>query len=189
MQQQAIILSLIILAGICSSIDPANAAEVSSKIPCSAIEKVDFNNAQLEVHGAGNLKFINGKACLSEDIESSSCDWENIMMKDDLLNPAENRRVRMLTVKSNHTTGSGAWDHILVFECMGGYVEKIFERKYLYGATIDHQLNHELVITSGIWLKSDPMCCPSQRKRELFHWEQEKNTYVLSKEEILRREK
>lgn len=149
----------------------------SNNTPCSSIANLDMLNATIN-----NIKFVDGEACTSDSAElPDQCDWEHKISSDEVFRPITGKEVRLVIIHSNHKTGSGAWDTVLVFNCLNGSIRKIIENKYLYGVKINKKTEGEVVLTSGDWQPKDPMCCPSREKHETYRWNSSKNTYVLQK--------
>jgi hypothetical protein len=141
---------------------------------CSSVADLDLHNATIN-----GIMFVDGKACSSDAAESSrQCDWEHRIARDEILRPAAGKAVRLVMIHSNHKTGTGAWDTVLVFDCLNGLRRTIFEKKYLYGVRI-RKTADGFVLTSGDWQPKDPICCPSKEKHETYRWNPNKNTYIL----------
>lgn len=144
-------------------------------IPCSSIASFDLQNTTIH-----NIKLVNGKACTSDSAEMPDrCDWEHTISRDEILKPIPGKEVRIVILHSNHETGSGAWETVLVFDCVNGFIGKLFEKKDLAGVKIEKKTNGEVILTSGVWQPKDPMCCPSKEKREIYRWSSKKNTYII----------
>ena len=161
----------------------APSQSIAAATQCDAIEKVDFNNSELSF-GAKSLRFRDGKACTKEGEDSGPCDWEHVVTFDKVLIPEPGRAVRLMIINSNHLTGSGASDHVLLFECRNGRVVSVFNESYLYGVTIEKLASTEFSLISGEWLKNDQECCPSRKKREVLRWDRKTGAFILSKKTI-----
>ncbi|HVN80694.1 MAG TPA: hypothetical protein VMW38_16995, partial [Terriglobia bacterium] len=133
-----------------------------------------------EVHGRGVLKFEAG-ASRSYDSpdqgEADHPDWQNEIGLDRMIRPEAGLTLRMIVISSNHLTGSGAWETVLIFTCVNGCLLKVFDRQYLYGAKLTVLSPQVISITSGEWAKNDPLCCPSYEKVELFRWNTIRRTF------------
>jgi hypothetical protein len=150
---------------------------------CDAIDKIDFNNSELNFESK-LLQFRDGKACTKDGEDTGPCDWEHVVTFDKVLTPEPGQAVRLMIINSNHLTGSGAWDHVLLFECKDGRVVSAFNESYLHGVKIEKLASTEFSLISGEWLKNDPECCPSRNKREVFHWDRKKGAFILSEKTI-----
>ena len=151
--------------------------------PCHEIDKVDLMNAELNFESK-SLRFRDGKACTTDGEGDSACDWEHTVTLDKLLTPEPGQAVRLIILNSNHLTGSGAWDHVLLFECKEGKVTSLFNQGYLNGVKVEELGDAEFSLLSGEWLRKDPECCPSRHKREIFRWDRKKEAFTLSEKTI-----
>ncbi len=149
----------------------------TSELSCISVQTPDLQNANIN-----GINFRQEKAYTSDG--SSPKDWEHALSTDRILKPTANKEIRLIVVNSNHLTGSGAWNTVIAFDCVRGTLKKIFEKKHLYGVNIEIKQDDELLITSGEWQRTDPMCCPSKEKRETHQWNQLKGTYLLKKSVI-----
>ncbi len=150
-----------------------------SELSCVSIHTLDLQNANIN-----DINFEQGKAYTSDG--SNPKDWEHTLSTDQILKPTANREIRLIVINSNHLTGSGAWDTVIAFDCVQGALNKIFEKKYLYGVKIEIRQDDELLLTSGEWQPTDPMCFPSKEKIETYQWNQFKGTYLL-KETVIQK--
>jgi len=143
-------------------------------IRCSSVSTVDLRNSLID-----GLQFVDGEGCSSDENLPDKCDWKHEISSDELLYPTRDKPVRLVVINSSHVTGSGASDAIKVFDCIRGSLRKIFEKHYFYGAKIEKGPDGHLIFTSGNWKKTDPMCCPSETKKETYRWNADSNTYDL----------
>ena len=155
--------------------DPAKSALQG----CSDVSKIDFRNSTIPLQDGGSFTLVDGKGCASDGLPGK-CDWEQTLELDRVLNPEPGTILRLIVVNSNHKTGSGAWDYVLVFACRAGQLQKVLHNRYLYGAALDPIGDKTLKIKSGHWLETDPMCCPSVEKFESFEWDKAAETFKLS---------
>jgi hypothetical protein len=153
-------------------------AEVTAdNLLCSSVSSTNIRNSTIN-----EIKFEDGKACTSDDPAlPNQCDWEHEISRDEIPRPISGKEVRLVIVRSNHKTGSGAWDTLLVFDCFNGIMKNIFEKKYLYGVGIKKNTDRILILISGNWRPKDPQCCPSQEKHETYRWNSSENTYKLAR--------
>ncbi len=168
MRSTLLILATLIIASI-----PAN-INANSELSCTSVQTPDLQNAKIN-----DLNFRQGKAYTSDG--ASPKDWEHTLSTDRILKPNTEKEIRLIVIHSNHLTGSGAWDTVIAFDCVRGALKKIFEKKYLYGVKIKIKQGSELLLTSGEWQPTDQVCCPSKEKKEAYHWNQRKGTYLLKK--------
>lgn len=155
--------------------DHAVKEDVLGNLSCSSVSSPDLKNSTIK-----KIKFVDGKACTSEDLESPDrCDWKHQISMDEILSPVFGKQVRLAVINSSHMTGSGAWDTVLVFDCLKGHMKTIFKAQYLYGVRIGRKTDDELIFTFGEWQLKDPMCCPSKEKRDVYRWNSGENTFVL----------
>lgn len=160
---------------------PVWCADPVKNIPCEQIESFDLQNASFPIEPDGNaVQFTAGKACPVVE-PGSSCDWDFAITTDRVLHPDPHFPVRLVVVNANHLTGSGAWDHLILFACEDGKPSRIFQNKYLYGAKVDLKNDSRFTITSGEWQQSDAACCPSGQKEELLVWNARKHAYDVTK--------
>ncbi len=168
MRSAVVILLTLIIASTTS-----NAAAVKENSPCSGIGFPDLQNAEIN-----DIKFLNKKGYSSDGLPNAK-DWEHTIISDQHLKPSLEKEVRLIVINSNHLTGSGAWDTVIVFDCVRAKLNKIFEKKYLYGVKMNTNTDGELILTSGDWQPGDPNCCPSKETKEIYRWNQSKGTYIL----------
>ncbi len=162
--------ALLILVTFLIAVLPAK-LNANSEISCTSVETPDLKNTSIN-----DINFRQGKAYTSDG--PSPQDWEHTLLTDRILKPNK-KELRLIVINSNHLTGSGAWDTVIVFDCIRGIMNKIFEKKYLYGVNVTTKTDSELLLTSGEWQSNDPMCCPSMEKKEIFRWDDNKGTYGL----------
>ncbi len=151
-------------------------------LSCTSVQTPDLQNANIN-----DINFRQGRAYTSDG--SSPNDWEHTLSTDRILKPTTNKEIRLIVINSNHLTGSGARDTVIAFDCVRGTLKKIFEKKYLYGVNIEVKQDNELLLTSGEWQPTDPMCCPSKEKKETYQWNQFKGTYLIKKTVIQKAKK
>lgn len=152
---------------------------VNSEVPveelrCPSVAGVDLGNARI-----GRLRFTKGRACTFDDL-SKRCDWEHRVTRDEILRPVPGREVRLVVINSHHLTGSGAWDRVVVFDCVNGVMKAILEKSFLYGVRIEHAGEGEIIFVSGKWGKRDPMCCPSEERSEVYRWDEKAGKFNLT---------
>ena len=172
-------------------------AQPESQIVCNDVSRIDFSNGPLNLGGFGLFTFTNGKACGSEavssqqdsncDCTSGKCDWRMQIVRDTPLSPEPGISLRLLDVYEEHLTGSGAWGHLILFECQNGQLARIWDRRFMYGVKFTRKRNG-FDLESGYWLPNDPHCCPSRRQTEEFRWSHEKRRYIRTYTAILKRD-
>jgi hypothetical protein len=172
----------IIIAGvvvfICIVVFHAGAEEI---ILCKDIKTIEFRNFRMAVPDRGVVQFKNGTA-LSSDGEEKS-DWKINLIQDEVFHPSVGAEVRLLRITSNHLTGSGSWDHVFIYRCREGNLERIFQEEYLFGVKINKISAGELLFISGEWTVNDPMCCPSKESLSTYSWDNKVGTYKLEHKE------
>ncbi len=146
---------------------------------CESIDKVDFMNSELNFE-SNSLKFRDGRACTSDSVDSNSCDWEHTVTLDKLVLPEPGQTLRLIIITSSHKTGGEAWGHVLLFECRNNRVTGIFNESYHGGVTVERLDDTGYTLVSGEYSKTDPECCPSKFKREIFHWDRKKHAFTSS---------
>ena len=152
---------------------------------CESIDKVDFMNSELNFE-SNSLKFRDGRACTSDSMDSNSCDWEHTVTLDKVLLPEPGQTLRLIIITSSHKTGGEAWGHVLLFECKDKRVTGTFNESYQGGVTVEKLGDTEFSLVSGEYAKTDPECCPSKFKREIFRWDRKKHAFTSS-EKIFRK--
>ncbi len=158
-------------------------SEASAPQVCKDIEKFDFRNSTLELENRGYVTLVHGNGCSSDDLPNH-CDWKQEITLDVFLWPQKGIEIRLLRINSDHLTGSGEWDYVLIYECRGGILSRIFERRYLSGVKLERLEGSDLVLRSGHWLPGDANCCPSKEKLETFCWDNKQGTYTLVSTDI-----
>lgn len=143
------------------------------ELRCQSVTDVDLLNAKID-----RLQYTKGRACTSDNLPDK-CDWEHKITRDEIFRLSPSREVRLVVINSNHLTGSGAWDAVVVFDCVDGLMKEMFEKSHLYGERIEHTGKGELVFVSGKWAKGDPMCCPSEVRSEVYRWDEMAGTFNL----------
>jgi hypothetical protein len=104
--------------------------------------------------------------------------YEHTITRDEIIHPAPGKDLRLVTIKSDHLTDSGARDTAVVFDCIGGLIKAVFEKFFLYGAKINYIGGRELVFEFGKWAEDDPMCCPSEECIEVYRWDETADTTI-----------
>ncbi len=134
-----------------------------------------LRNGSFDLH-VGRARLRDGKACLKLIAESATCDWSVELTRVEWWGTT--RPFLLVTVNSNHLTGSGAWDSVFIYSCERGRITPVFSERYLYGAKI--QLGKvDFWVTSGLWLERDPNCCPSNERSEQYVWDEQRKNFVL----------
>ena len=126
--------------------------------------------------------FKEGISCQSDDnlpALPGKCDTEGRIVDDRVLDSRAGSERRLIRVTDNHVTGSGGWDFLRVFICVGGHTAPVFQDKFLYGVRVEEASQQTLSLLSGEWRRQDPMCCPSWRKRQVYRWDGVRRLYVL----------
>jgi hypothetical protein len=104
----------------------------------------------------------------NQDNASHRCDRSNTITMDRILD------------NSDHETGSGAWDYVIIYGCVNRTVTVEFSHGFLYGARIKKASPAGIVIQSGDWSGKDANCCPSHEKTETYIWNAQAQSYILS---------
>ena len=86
---------------------------------------------------------------------------------------------RFILVGSEHVTGAGGWGDVLVLGCREGKVAVLFHAGVRFGVNVEEASADKLVLKSGKWLRSDPDCCPSMEERQVYQWDDKRQTYLL----------
>ena len=183
---------------LCSFLIPVlGRTQVNPHVVCDDVSTIDLNNGVLDLGGLGSLTFRDGRACGSEEVSiqqdrncacgSGKCDWEMQISQDIHLMPEPGMLFRLLNVSEEHLTGSGAWGHVLLFECRHGQLNKVMDRQYLYGVNVTATAN-SFELESNYWLPSDARCCPSRKQRESYRWRSKQHRYIRTQRVVLRRD-
>jgi len=183
------LLRVIVLAIAVFAAAMAVSAGDTAPSPCHDLKAVDFANMKLDIPGWGEVKLSDGVGYASEDPDfSESKDWKIIIGQDDIIRPSLSVTIRLLIVNCNHLTGSGAWDHVLIYCCRKGKLVRIFQECLPSGVRIQ-KANDELTFTYAEWTKADPHCCPSLERISKYRWNQGAKTYILVKSSVHPRKK
>ena len=73
--------------------------------------------------------------------------------------------------------GSGRWESVFQTSCQGGHLVAAFSERYLYGAKIEMGNRADFSVTSGVWGKADPICCPSIERVGHYVWDDERKLF------------
>ena len=123
----------------------------------------------------GSLRLRKGTGCVKDDL--GRCDWTVELTRSERWAAAPG--FLLAVVHSNHQAGSGAWDSVFMWRCRDGDATAVFTERYLYGARIDLGKDRDFRITSGVWLASDPTCCPSEEMTEHYVWNEPRGRFML----------
>ncbi len=179
------LLQVIVLAIAGSATAMAASAGDTAPSPCHNLKAVDFANMKLDLPGWGTVKLSKGIGYTSEDPDfSESKDWKITIEQDEILRPPPSTTLRLLRVTCNHLTGSGAWDHVLIYCCREGKLVRIFQERFHYGVKIQKPEPSELLFEYGEWTKDDPHCCPSLERVSIYRWNESAQTYNLVKSSV-----
>jgi len=147
---------------------------------CDEIVSIDSKNLRIEMPNGLAVQLENGAAFHSDSGENGgSRDWEMNLVQDELIRLAPGQVLRLMRLFDNHLTGSGTWDHVFVFQCVGGRIVPIFRKSFLYGVKIKEITDAELIFASGEWMTGDAMCCPSKQRISTYVWNPKDSTYRL----------
>lgn len=95
--------------------------------------------------------------------------------------PFGTRQMFLLTVvNTDHRLGSGAWDSVFVYVCRNRSYVQVFGERYFYGARVTVDSASDMWITSGVWSKDDPSCCPSQEKDVHYVWSPQRRRFGIA---------
>jgi hypothetical protein len=174
----------------------AGRGQLNPYVACDDVSTIDFNNGALDLGGFGMLTFKGGRACGNEEVSihqdrncpcgSGKCDWEMRISEDTLLEPEPSRTFRLLNVFEKHLTGSGAWGHLLLFECRNGQLEKVMDKQYLYGLSLTPTAEG-FDLESNYYLPKDARRCPSRKQKETYGWSSSQHKYVRIRRTVLKR--
>ena len=163
-------------------------ANVAQDTRCEDIVSIDFRNLTIDIPWRGAVQLEDGVGFSSDAGEGGeSKDWEIRLVRDEILRPADGKALRLIILNASHLTGSGAWDHVFVFGCVGGKVVQLFHERFLYGVHIAKIIDAEWIFISGEWLDKDPMCCPSNDRISRYRWSTKENTFKVVSSAILPR--
>jgi len=150
---------------------------ISGGSSCQDLQSLDFKNLDVEISNHGKVRFKKGIAFTSDGGEAK--DWKHRIVQDDILRPETSTTLRLIKIESVHTTGSGFWEHVIIYKCRRGDLVKVFHKSFLGGVKVKHDLKQNIVFTSGEWSKDDPACCPSKKKILTYHWNREDEIFEL----------
>jgi len=145
---------------------------------CSSIENMDLSHARLPVRGT-EVQFEGSEAYTTDSHSPTRPDWRHHISQDITLSPSRTFHLRLVKITSDHLTGSGSFDTVLVLLCKDGLLSTALNRDYLYGAHVDSD-GSRFTIRFGRWQESDARCCPSETKTETFVWDHAQLRYTLS---------
>lgn len=159
---------------------PPSHSAASGQVQCNEVTSVDFQSLSIKIRDREMVQMDHGTGFSSDaGIDGKSRDWKITLVQDDILRPAAALTLRLVRFEANHITGSGAWDHVSIYQCREGELVRVFEERYLYGVEIQRVNDDELLFISGEWMKGDPMCCPSKEKRSAYKWDSKSKKYIL----------
>ncbi len=164
---------------------PVPSSTASEQDSCYNVTSINIENMKIEIPYRGMVQMDNGVGFSSDaGPGGESHDWKITLVQDEILQPSPSALLRLVRFSAEHVTGSGAWDHVFVYECRNGKLIRLFVERYHYGVKIRRLSDDELLFISDYWMKSDPMCCPSQEKRAVFKWDPEGMKYFLAEDSI-----
>jgi hypothetical protein len=74
----------------------------------------------------------------------------------------------------------GAWLSLLVYRCRGDHYEPAFAESFgPRGAELILDADTTFDVFTGEWRPEDPGCCPSQRRRRRYKWNDRQQRFVL----------
>jgi hypothetical protein len=119
----------------------------------------------------GNVEDLIEFPCTPVDDDGEhkhACDVENTVQKDQVIDST----ARLVIVNSDHVLGSGAWDNVFIYGCRnGGQITTFFNKKYLYGATVQSVSSKAVTIKYGFWSGKDAGCCASHEAISVYQWD------------------
>lgn len=170
----AVILALLSVAAnaapmSCADLESANADDL---MRFGASQHPDFSFA------------TDGSGCYPPKGTEFECDWETSLSTDQRLGFQH----RLIKVNANHLGGSGAWDYLMVFACVGNSAKLVLGEQFLYGIRLNQVSDSTLTGIAGDWRKDDPNCCPSHQHHLTYVWDAEQSRYRKSSFSIPRLE-
>jgi len=155
-------------------------APVAAELACERLLSSSAAELMTAAHpDFSDRSFANGISCQSESGLPGRCDWEGRIVDDRVLDSRAGSERRLVRLNDNHMTGSGAWDYLAIFTCVGGHTVPVFHDRFLYGVRVEEASPQTLSLISGEWNKQDPTCCPSRRKRQVYRWDSVRRRYIL----------
>jgi len=102
------------------------------------------------------------------------CDFETTIKQDTTIDEGR----RLVIANSNHLTGSGAFDYLVVFACVRDAVKVVLLEEFFYGVTVESVLPERITVTGGHWTNEDSNCCPSGKRHIVYEWSSTDFAYV-----------
>jgi hypothetical protein len=104
-------------------------------------------------------------------------DWETTIEQDKVWRPGGSSDLRVLALNKSHSSGTGAFNYIFVFECNAGSVRKVFEGSG-EGVRLERTTADGIEISVGLWGKEDAHCCPSRVVRLRYSWAPRQHRFI-----------
>jgi hypothetical protein len=124
----------------------------------------------------GVAQLRDGTACVSDGAGSRDCDWRVELTRSERWNAPP--VFLLAVVHSNHERGSGAWDSIFLWRCHAKKVESVFAARHQGSAKVELGKGADFWVTSSLWRRGDPTCCPSRERKEHFIWNDQRREFI-----------
>ena len=172
--------SRVIALAIVTTLAPMAAAAQSrpalaGRLPCAgAASTVRQGTFTLPV---GRVRLSEGRACVKPDATYKGCEWTVTLLRSDQW--GQNGQFLVVTLEAIHDS-PGAWLSVLVYRCRGDHYESAFAESFgPRGASLTLGADTTFDVVAGEWRPEDPGCCPSQRRRRRYKWDERQQQFVL----------
>jgi hypothetical protein len=102
------------------------------------------------------------------------CDFETTIKQDTKIDEGR----RLIIANSNHLTGSGAYDYLIVFACVGDAIKVVLFEEFFYGVTVESVTPNRIAVTGGHRAKGDANASPSGDRHVVYDWSPNDFAYV-----------
>jgi len=152
----------------------AQAESGPSQLPCrdptSVLREAVFT---LDI---GTAHLHDGKDCLAKP--GFSCDWSVTLRRTEEW--GVHQRFLLVEIDADHVSGTGQWESVFVYRCQGDTYVSVFSNRFLYGAKVELGANSDFWLTTGVWRRNDPTCCPSVEQRRHYVWNNGQQRFVAA---------
>jgi hypothetical protein len=148
-------------------------------VRCDSVEGIDIGNMEMRLRSRGVVKLVDGAGYASDAGEGGlSKDWLVTVVQDNILRPSPSDVFRLVRVSASHISGSGEWDHVMIYACEGKRLKTVFDERYLYGAEVGIVNDAIFRIAYAERKAGDPMCCAASDRIVTYRWNRDQRAYL-----------
>lgn len=131
----------------------------------------------------GRVRLEDGRACIKPDAAHKGCEWTVTLLRADKW--GANGQFLVVTVEAVHDS-PGGWLSVLMYRCRAEHYEAVFAENFgPRGAELVLGTDSTFDVVTGQWSPEDPGCCPSQRLRSRYKWDERQQRFVLVESKVL----